>query len=380
MKDWFASFTSPLSWQRLRALIVKESLQVLRDPASILIAFVLPPILLFLFATAVSLDIKNVNFGVVLESDGDASHQLAAAYAATSYFNVTPARDRREVDSLLASGAIKGYVVIPALFEDAVLNPAVAPQIQVITDGSAPNTANFVGAYAQGVFNNWIVSRSASAQTPRVQMQQRFWFNPELDSKRVLIPGAMAVVLTIIGTMLTALTIAREWERGTLEAVMSTPAGVVEILLSKLAPYFALGIFSALGCAFMAVVLFQVPLRGSLFALVLVSSAFLVPALGQGLLISTLAKSQYVASQVAVFSGFMPAFLLSGFLFEIDSMPQWLQWVTQLVPARHYIESLQTIYLAGDQWPQLLGNMADLLLVGALFFSITLLKSHRRLD
>jgi len=381
VKDWLSAFTTPLSLTRLWALVIKECLQVLRDPASLLIAFVLPPMLFFLLANAVSLDVKEVSFGVVVEGDGDASHQLAAAYAATPYFRVTRARDRRELDPLLQSGQIKGYLVIPSTFDEQLLNVHLQPSVQVITDGSNPNTATFTAGYAQGVLNNWLSSyRAGPAAEVPFEMKQRFWFNPELDSQRVLLPGAMAIVMTMIGTLLTALVVAREWERGTMEAMLSTPAGVLELLISKLAPYFALGMLATLGCTFMAVVLYDVPMRGSFGALLLVSAVFLVPALGQGLMISTLAKNQYVASQLALFSGFMPAFLLSGFLFEIDSMPTALQYITLIVPARHYVASLQTIFLAGDIWPQLLRDMTWLMLIGSLFFGITLLKSHRRLD
>jgi ABC-2 type transport system permease protein len=379
MKEWLKAFTSPVSLVRLRALVIKETLQVVRDPACLLIAFVLPPMLLFLFANAVSLDVKDVRFGVVLEGDGHAAHQLAAAYAATPYFRVTAARDRRELHPLLVAGKIQGYVVIPVDFDEQLLQPAAGPHIQIITDGSSPNTASFVAAYARGVFNNWYGSFANAGSAP-IEMQQRFWFNPELDSRRVLLPGAMGIIMTLIGTLLTALVISREWERGTMEAMMSTPAGVIELLASKLAPYFLLGIIATLGCTFMAIVFYGLPFRGSIPALLLVASAFLVPALGQGLLISTLAKNQFIAAQAAVFSGFMPALLLSGFLYEIDSMPDWLQLLTNLVAARPFVSSLQTLFLAGDMWPQLLGDIFSLLALGALFFGLTLVNTHRRLD
>ena len=373
--------TAPLSLTRLKALVIKESLQVLRDPSSLLIAFILPPIMFFLFANAISLDIKDVRFGVVLEGDGPAAHELAAAYAATSYFRVTPARDRRELEPRLIAGDIKGYVVIPQDFDDQLLDPRRGPRIQVITDGSQPNTANFVGGYAQGVLGNWLTGRTASESVvPPIALEQRFWFNPELESRRVLLPGAMAIVMTMIGTLLTALVIAREWERGTMEAMMSTPAATLELLTSKLAPYFVLGMMATVVCVLMAVVLYDLPFRGSVAALMLVSAVFLIPALGQGLLISTLSKNQFIASQLALFSGFMPAFVLSGFLFEIDSMPGWLQLITEVIPDKHYVASLQTIFLAGDLWPQILQNMLGLLAIGALFFGITLAQSHKRLD
>ena len=369
----------PLSWVRLRALVIKESWQVLRDPSSLLIAFVLPPILFFLFATSISLELENVDLGLVLENDGAAALELAAAYAATPYFRVTPARDRREVESLLTTGQLKGLVVIPADFDRQVRQPFGVPLIQVITDGSQPNTANFIRGYAQGVLNNWF-QQELGARAPAMAIEQRFWFNPELDNHRVLLPGAISIVMTMIGTLLTALVVAREWERGTMEAMMSTPAGTLELLISKLAPYFILGMMATVGCTFMGVVIYGLPFRGSLLALLSVSAVFLVPALGQGLLISTLARNQFVACQAAVFSGFMPAFLLSGFLFEIDSMPGWLQVITQAIPARHYVESLQSIFLAGDLWPQLIRNMMALLAIAVVFFGLTLMQSHKRLD
>jgi ABC-2 type transport system permease protein len=375
------ALTMPLSWSRLRALTIKETLQAMRDPSTLLIAFLLPPVLLFLFANAVSLDIKNVNFGVVLEGSGPAAADLAAAYAGTPYLRVTPARDRRELESLMTGGAMKGFVVIPENFDSALLKAGTRPQLQVITDGSEPNTATFVSGYAQGVLNAWYAGYRGSGKTaPAIDVEQRFWFNPELESRQVLLPGVMAVIMTMIGTLLTALVVAREWERGTMEAMMSTPAAVMELLLSKLAPYFLLGILATLGCTFMMVFFYGMPFRGSLMALLLVSAAFLVPALGQGLFISTVTKSQYLASQISVFAGFMPALLLSGFLYEIDTMPPLLQLLTNLVPARHYVEALQTIFLAGDLWPQLLRNLLGLAGVAIFFFGLTLLKTHKRLD
>lgn len=362
---------------RLGALMVKEGLQVLRDPSSLMIAFGLPTMLLWLFANAISLDIDRVHFGVALEGGGQAAYELAAAYGATPYFEARPARHRRQLDALMASGEIRGYVLIPANF-DRDLAAGGAPQIQVITDATEPNTAKFIGGYAQGVLGNWLADRSAAAG--RITMQQRFWYNPELNSRQVLIPGGIAIIMTMIGTLLTALVISREWERGTMEGLMSTPASMVELLLSKLAPYFLLGMLATLGCTFMAVTFYGVPLRGSLAALMTVSAVFLLPALGQGLLISTLTKSQFTAAQAALFAGFMPALILSGYLFEIDAMPAWLQAVTHLVPARHYVPSLQSIFLAGDLWPQMLRDMAALLALGLAIFALTLRRVRKSLD
>jgi ABC-2 type transport system permease protein len=365
--------------RRLAALVRKESLQVLRDPSAILIAFVLPVLLLFLFAYAVSLDLRKVPIGVVLESDGASARSLAAAYGATRYFRVTPARDRRELQAALVGGELRGFVVIPQDFERRLRDAGAGPLVQVITDGSQPNTANFVAGYAEGVITQWAASRNIAPQA-LVELRPRFWFNPEIESRRFLVPGAIAIVMTMIGTLLTALVVAREWERGTMEALLSTPARVLEILVGKLLPYFVLGLVATLGSAMLALQVFDVPLRGSWSTLLLLSSVFLAPALGQGLLISSIARNQFIAAQAALFSGFLPAFLLSGFLFEIDSMPAVIQAITRVVPARYFIASLQTVFLAGDVWAVMIPNMLAMLAIGVVFFGLARARFRKSLD
>ena len=368
-----------LAVRRLAALVRKESLQVLRDPSAILIAFVLPVLLLFLFAYAVSLDLRKVPIGVVLESDGASARSLAAAYGATRYFRVTPARDRRELRAALVGGELRGFVVIPQDFERRLSGAGAGPLVQVITDGSQPNTANFVAGYAEGVITQWAASRNIAPQA-LVELRPRFWFNPEIESRRFLVPGAIAIVMTMIGTLLTALVVAREWERGTMEALLSTPARVLEILVGKLLPYFVLGLIATLGSAMLALQVFDVPLRGSWSTLLLLSSVFLAPALGQGLLISSIARNQFIAAQAALFSGFLPAFLLSGFLFEIDSMPAVIQAITRVVPARYFIASLQTVFLAGDVWAVMIPNMLAMLAIGVVFFGLARARFRKSLD
>ncbi len=206
----------------------------------------------------------------------------------------------------------------------------------MIVDGSDPNTANFVQNYAQGAVANWERQRQAdvAVQSPAISVEQRFWFNPELTSRNFLVPGSIAIVMTLVGTLLTSLVVAREWERGTMEAMMATPVTAVELLAGKILPYFLLGLTSMTLCVLLAVFLFGVPFRGSVAALYALSAAFLIPALGQGLLISTATKNQFLASQLALITAFLPAFLLSGFLFEINSMPTVIQWITFIVLKR----------------------------------------------
>ena len=220
----------------------------------------------------------------------------------------------------------------------------------------------------------------AAAAPQPVVLEPRYWFNAELESRRALIPGAIAIVMTIIGTMLTALVVAREWERGTMEAILSTPASVAEILAGKLLPYFVLGMLATLGAAALAIFVFDVPLRGSLAALLLLSGVFMVPALGQGLLISSLARNQFLAAQIALFTGFMPAFMLSGFLYEIDAMPAPIRAITRVIPARYFVDSLKTVFLAGDVWAVFLPDLAAMALIGALFFMLARRATRKNLE
>jgi ABC-2 type transport system permease protein len=365
--------------RRLLALVRKETLQAVRDPSTILIAFVLPVVLLLLFAFAVSLDVRDVRLGLVLESDSAAAQSLAAAFSGTRYFRVTPARSRQEIEPHLVTGDLHGMVVIAQDFDQRLASHTRGPLVQIITDGTQPNTANFVGAYAEGVVQRWLAAGQHEAAAP-VELVPRFWYNPEVESRRFLVPGAIAIIMTMIGTLLTAMVVSREWERGTMEAVMSTPASILEILIGKLLPYFGLGLIATLVCATASVVWFDVPLRGSWFALLMLSGVFLVPALGQGLLISAVARNQFVAAQVALISGFLPALLLSGFLFEIDSMPLVIRALTHIVAARYFVACLQSVFLSGDIWPLFFPNMAAMLAIGAVFFTITALKTRKSLD
>jgi ABC-2 type transport system permease protein len=366
--------------RRLRALVFKEARQIVRDPSSILIAFVLPLVLLFLFGYGVSLDATRTRIGLVVEKSGPEAQGLAASFEASRYFETRRARDRRAFEEELVLGRIKGIVVIPARFDGDLHRAGVRPRIQVIVDGSEPNTASLVMGYTQGVVATWAGLRAAESRPPAPEVvQQRFWFNPELTSRYFLVPGSIAIVMALVGTLLTALVVAREWERGTMEAMMATPVTATELLLGKLIPYFLLGLISMTLCVLTAVFLFGVPFRGSVPALYALCSAFLLPALGQGLLISAGTKNQFLASQLALLSAFLPTFLLSGFLFEIDSMPRPIQWLSVIVPARYLIPSLQTVFLAGDLWPFFLRNIAVLLLFGAVLLALAARSTRKRL-
>lgn len=369
--------------RRFAALVRKETYQLLRDPSSILIAFVLPVILLFLFGYGVSLDTGRTRIGLIVEEPTPLTEDLSASFKGSRYFDVVDGHDRREFEVQLVNGTIRGILVIPSRFS-ADFAAGTSPAIQVLVDGSDPNTANFVQNYTQGVVAAWGNIRAAQlgiagTAAQAINVEQRFWFNPQLSSRFFLVPGSIAIVMTLVGTLLTSLVIAREWERGTMEAMMATPVTSAELLAGKILPYFLLGLTSMTLCVLLAVFLFGVPFRGSIPALYILSATFLVPALGQGLLISAVTKNQFLASQLALISAFLPAFLLSGFLFEINSMPVVIQWITFLVPARYLIPSLQTLFLAGDIWPMFGQAVAVMLFIGGIFFALAARSTRKRI-
>lgn len=370
------------SARRTAALMAKETVQIMRDPATLLIAFILPMLMLFLFGYGLNLDNSQGKIGVALLDDSAPALSLAGAYQNSQWFEVTMARSVQPLEARIVAGDIRGIVVIPQDFGAgfAAGNP---PPIQIITDGSQPNQASFTGAYAAGLHQEWAASEAAlrgAVAEPAIALNPRMWFNTQLLSRWFLIPGAIAIIMTMIGTLLTSLVIAREWERGTMEAMMATPMRMGEFLVSKVVPYSVLALVSMAVCTLVAIFIFGLPLRGSILALMLITIAYLFPALGQGLFISAATKNQFIASQVALLSAFLPTFLLSGFLYEISSMPAPIQALTYIIPARYLIPSLQTVFLAGDIWPLILPNVAILLGFGAIFFTLCLRATKRSLD
>lgn len=368
---------------RLLALCRKEAMQIVRDPSSILIAFVLPVLLLFIFGYGINLDANKVRIGVVLEDSGAEAHRFAAALAGSPYLEVRPGHDRAAMRARLAAGEVRGMVVIPADFSAKTAQGRGAAAAQLLTDGAEPNTANFLASYLQGAWQVWLTQHAQDRGQPppaQLQLEPRYWFNPDTVSRNYLVPGSISVIMTIIGALLTSLVVAREWERGTMEALLSTPVTRAELLLSKILPYYLLGMAAMLVCVLAATLLMNVPLRGSWWLLFVVSSLFLGSALGLGLLLSTITRNQFVAAQGALTAAFLPATMLSGFVFEINSMPPPVQAATYLVPARYFVSALQTLFQAGDIWPVLLLNTGWLLLSASFWLGLTALKFRRRLD
>jgi ABC-2 type transport system permease protein len=373
--------------RRITGLIRKESLQILRDPSSFLIAGVLPLLLLFIFGFGVTLDLKRVPIGVVVEQPTPEADSFLASFRNSRYFEVYYARHRAEVEEELVSGRLKGVVVLAADFGRRLGRGETAP-IQVLVDGSDPNTAGLVLNYVQGLWSNWVEQEAVSRvglmdrpkAAPPVVAEPRVWFNPELNSQFALLPGAVGIVLTLIGTLLTSLVVAREWERGTMEALLATPVTRGELLVGKVVPYFALGMFAMALSVAVTVFGFGVPFRGSVLALVAVSSAYLLVMLGLGLFISTVSRNQFAASQAALISAFLPAFELSGFIFEIDSMPAPIRLLTRVLPARYFVSSLQTVFLAGDVPSVLVPNTLVLLVMATGLFVALVRATRVRLE
>ncbi|CRX38630.1 ABC transporter permease [Estrella lausannensis] len=363
-----------LAGYRVKALIKKELIQIVRDPSTLLISVVLPLILLFLYGFGVSLDLKHLRIGVVLEDTGPDAQSFLRALMDSPYFDVTTSRDRYELTHALTVGKLRGMVVIPSYFSDFKNRKGQSAPIQVIADGSEPNTAAMLQNYVDGAFQNWI------RQKPLIRPVPRFWYNEQLESRNFLLPGSLALIMTLIGTLLTALVVTREWERGTMEAMIATPITKDELIIGKILPYFALGFISMAISASASIFLFNVPFRGSLLALFLVTAAFLYCALSLGLMISTIARSQLIAYQIAMVTSVLPAYILSGFLFEISSMPTWIQFLTYIIPAKYFVQSLQTLFLVGDVWKLILINTVPMLILGTLFLFISKRKTAKRLD
>ena len=367
---------------RVRALIRKEALQIIRDPSSIAIAFLLPVVLLFLFGYGVSLDAQDVPVALVVEQPSALTQSFTAAFVHSPYFVAKHFRFVQEAEQAMMEGKVKGIIWLRADFTETGLSRGNAP-IGVLVDGVDANNARVIEGYLQGIWANWLEQYALSqgkALTIPVAIEERIWFNPEVRSRNFLVPGLIAVIMTLIGALLTAMVVAREWERGTMESLMATPVRAREIIAGKLIPYFLLGMGGMSLSVAMAVWLFQVPLRGSLLALFGASALFLIVALGMGLMISTVAKDQFVAGQIAILATFLPAFILSGFIFDIGSMPTVIQGITHLIAARYFVAILQTLFLAGNVWSLILMNSLALIAMAVFFLALVRKRTRKRLE
>jgi ABC-2 type transport system permease protein len=377
--------TMSFSTRRVNALIKKEFFQIIRDPSTLLITIFLPLLLMFLYGSGVSLDLDHLKVGLVMEDNSPIARSFADALEGSTYFDVKEVQDIRDLKDDMTRGKIRGIFVIPSYFTNYFerFESCKAP-VQVIADGSETNTANFVLNYANGVFRNFAIQNGIDAgiipDMPLLSVEPRFWFNEKLKSRNFLLSGSLSIIMAITGSLLTALVVAREWERGTMEALFSTTVTTKELVAAKIIPYFFLGMISMIMCILISIFIYDVPLRGSFLALLLVSAIFLICSLALGLMISTMTKNQVFAYQITLIVAFLPAYILSGFLFEITSMPTWIQYIADFIAAKYFVQSLQTIFLVGNVWELILKDMIPIILLAILFFSITAFHTRKRLD
>jgi ABC-type multidrug transport system ATPase subunit/ABC-type Na+ efflux pump permease subunit len=366
---------------RIWALVKKEVRQILRDPSSIAVGVVMPVLLILLFGYGLTLDVKNVPVAVVLEDTSPDAIELASTFQLSPYFHAQLMTSMAQAEDLILASQVDGIIRIRPDFSRQMRSGDA--EVQILAHGRDANRARIIQGYAQGAVGQWNARRIAEGQNVSsgpVVVQDRLWFNEANESRYFLVPGLVVLVMTVLGALLTALVVAREWEQGTFEALFVTPVRSGEILLSKVLPYLGLGIFGLVLCLLAAKFLFQVPFLGSLWVLSLGSLLYLLVALGIGLLISSTVKAQFVASLIVVVAAFIPALMLSGFLFELHNLPVAVRFLSYLFPARYFVALLQTVLLAGDVWPMILPNLAVLAGMAMLLFALTRVGFKKQLD
>jgi ABC-2 type transport system permease protein len=374
-----------MNLRRLLAVARKEVLQVLRDSRSLLFVLLMPPMLMTTLGYGVNLDTKHLQVFALDREGSPASQDLLKRFQSSDYFDlVATVTDYRALGAALDDGRCQLAIVIPHDFS-ARLHDGRPVAVQAIVDGSDNNTAELAIGYAQGVLASYgavvqaeyLRKSNAPSVNPALSVDARTWFNEELESKNFIVPGVAAIVMAVVGVLLTSLTVAREWERGTMEQLISTPVTALEIIIGKLLPYFALGALDTAACAAIAVLWFQVPFRGSLIALAAGSGIYLIAILGLGFWISVATRNQLAASQIGLVTAFLPSFLLSGFTFPIDQMPLGVQPFTYLVAARYYVVILKSVFLRGTGLSFLTGPLIALVIY-AVVMVIMARRSFRK--
>ncbi|MBZ5523212.1 MAG: ABC transporter permease [Acidobacteriia bacterium] len=377
-----------MSWQRIRAMAWKEVIQIRRDPRSLMMIFAMPLIQLLIFGYAVNLDTRHVPLCVYDREGSQMSQDLLKRFQSTDYFDIVRvASNYQEVVKAIDDGTCKVAIVVPPQFAEKLRSGETAG-VQALLDASDSNTASIGMGYAQNIVQGysaevqavWLQKKGVAAGAPVLTMQARTWFNEDLESMANIVPGVVALVMAVVGAFLTSLTVAREWERGTMEQLISTPVGRMEIQIGKLSPYFLIGMADTALCAGMAVWWFKVPFRGSWMVLFGCSMLFLVAVLSMGYYMSVTAKSQLGASQMAMLATFLPTFLLSGFLFPIDQMPVVVQWITLVLPSRYYVEILRNVFLKGTELKLIAGHLTALAVIALALITLATRAFHKRLE
>jgi len=376
--------------RRIIPLARKESLHIRRDPRSLYLAIGLPIVLVLLFGYAITFDIRHVPIGIIDQDGSVLSRDLAARMMSSDYFDLRfVSKDYSRVERLLDEGRVKIIIAIPADFSKDVGRGA-SPPLQLLVDGTNNNTALIALGYLSRLIQKFAADMLTenmnrqggltSGGFPSIEARIRIWYNPELKSANFIVPGLIAVVMMVMTAMLTSLTIAREWENGTMEQLIAGPVRAHEIIIGKLIPYFGLGIAQVVLIVLAGKIIFKVPFRGNLVCLFTVSAIFLFCGLGIGLFVSITAKSQQLAYSLSILTSMLPSFLLSGFIAPIASMPKVIQLVTYLVPAKYFLKTLRGIFLKGYGFSLVWPEIIALSVFGALIFAACVKRLKLRLE
>ena len=369
-------------WRRLCALTIKEFHQLLRDRSNLAIGILLPVMLILLFGYGLSLDIRNAPVAVVIEDGSPTARDVLAGLNGSDYIRPSYVTTMAEAEQLMRARRVDAIVRVPGDFSRRLARGDA--RVQLLLHGSDATMASSLRGYVMASINNWSAHQADRsgriAPAPGVQVIDRLWFNAANSSTWYLVPGLIVLIMTLVGGFLTSMVVAREWERGTLEALFVTPVRSLEILLAKIIPYFGVGMLGLLLCIVSARFLFQVPLNGSLWVLLASSMLYLIVALGLGLLISSLARNQFLASQIAVIATFMPALMLSGFLFDLNNVPIGIQRVASILPATHFVELSKMSFLAGDNFSLIVRKWSILGLQAVVLLAAAWLRTRKSLD
>lgn len=363
------------------AFIKKEFLQIMKDPSSLIIAFVIPLMLLFIYTYGINMDDVNVKLGIKNDDSNPEVSSLIKSFSQNKYITSSVYDNKNQMYEDIVRSKIKGALVIPNDFSQR-LGSLKEAELLLIVDGAEINQASYTQSYVTAIVNTWLANSryKTSVVVPKVNVQSRFWYNQEVNGVWSLVPGSLSVTMTLIGILLTALVVAREWERGTMEALLSTNIRPIHIVIGKYVPYFIVGMLSLTFSVFMMIHFFHIPFRGSYLVLFSVSGLFLYACLGIGLVISSALKNQLLASMASLVAGFLPALMLSGLIFPIKSMPMVFQWLTMVLPPRYYVSFIRSEFLTGTVWHTVLLDASFLLFLGILFSVLVYKKTARRLD
>lgn len=368
--------------RRLTAMITKEFRQLIRDNSSILIGIFLPILLIFIIGYGVSLDVKNVPIAVVLEDTSPTTYDVLSFLNGSEYFSPTYVTSMHEAEKMMDERNADAILRIPSDFSESLYRQESS--VQLILYGVDSSTSTLVKGYVEGSIKQWETLNKSKfindSTIGSITIENRMWFNDANSSIWYFIPGLIVLIITIVGVFLTSLVMAREWERGTLESLFISPVRPLEILLSKMVPYFSVAMIGFLFCLIAARFLFEVPIYGSLAIIILCSMLYLLVTLGMGLTISSITKNQFLASQLALLVSFLPAMMLTGFLYDLRSVPAFIRNVGQILPATYYLELLKSLFLAGNNWHLIYKNCLILFFYAIFFISLALKITKKSLE